>query len=82
MITVYMVICFEVGVFLLILPWVTLWDRNFFARQYLWVLTLSQNYFVRGAVSGIGLADIFLAFAEAWRFRQRLGLTQTPPRPR
>jgi len=35
------------------------------------------NYFVRGAVSGIGLADIGLAVYELWRFRRQVGLVQT-----
>jgi len=75
----YIVFCFEMGVFLFVLPWVTLWNRNFFADHYPWVASLARNYFLRGAISGIGLADIWLAFYELWRFRRELGLVQ--PRP-
>lgn len=70
----YIVFCFELGVFLLLLPWVALWERNFFARNYVWISTVARNYFFRGAVSGLGLVDIFLAFNEAWRLRRAIGL--------
>ncbi len=56
----------EVGVFLVILPWVRLWDQNFFAGQYHWVAVVMRNNYVRGAVSGIGLSDIWVALQEAW----------------
>jgi hypothetical protein len=73
----YIVLCFELGVFLLLLPWVSLWARNFFVNRYEWVWAVAGNYFVRGAISGLGLADIFLAFNEAWRLRGAIGLAQT-----
>jgi hypothetical protein len=47
--------------------------------QYPWVSAIASNYFVRGAVSGIGLADIWLAIYELWRFRRQLGLVHTRP---
>ncbi len=72
----YIVFCFEMGVFLFVLPWITLWNRNFFADHYPWVSSLTRNYFVRGAVSGVGLADIWLAVYELWRLRRELGLVQ------
>ncbi len=77
----YVVFCFEMGVFLFILPWVSLWNRNFFADHYPWVSSLARNYFFRGAISGVGLADVGLAFYELWRFRRELGLVQ-PRTPR
>jgi hypothetical protein len=74
---IYILFCFEMGVFLLVLPWVSLWSQNYFVAQYAWVSRIALNYFVRGAVSGIGLADIWLALFELWRLRRRLGLVQT-----
>jgi hypothetical protein len=75
----YVVFCFEMGVFLFVLPWVALWSKNFFVAHYPIVSTIAMNYFVRGAISGIGLADIWLAFYELWRLRRHLGLVQTRP---
>ncbi len=75
----YIIFCFEMGVFLIIFPWTALWSKNYFAASYPWVSSLMRNYFLRGAVSGIGLADIWLAIYELWRLRRQLGLA--PPGP-
>lgn len=76
---IYIIFCFEMGVFLFVLPWVSLWSRNFFVGHYPWVSAIAMNYFVRGAVSGVGLADIWLAIYEVWRLRRQLGLVQSHP---
>jgi len=70
----YIVFCFEMGVFLFVLPWVSLWSKNFFVGHYPIVSSIAMNYFVRGAISGIGLADVWLAIYELWRLRRHLGL--------
>lgn len=73
----YVVFCFDVGVFLFIFPWVDLWGKNYFVHHYPLVESIARNYAVRGAVSGIGLADVWLAVYELWRLRRELGLVQT-----
>lgn len=75
----YIVFCFEIGVFLFVLPWMALWSRNFFIGHYPLVSAIAMNYFVRGAISGVGLADIWLAIYEMWRLRRRLGLVESKP---
>ena len=70
----YIAFCFEMGVFLFVFPWVPFWHQNFFVARYTWISVLSHNYYVRGAVSGLGLVDIFLAVYEVWRMRGALGL--------
>jgi hypothetical protein len=79
LIIAYIVFCFEVGVFLFVFPWVSLWSKNYFLNHYPLVADIARNYFLRGAVSGIGLADVWLAFFELWRFRRELGLMSSPP---
>ena len=62
---VYILFCFEIGICLVVFPWMTrVWANNFFVGHYPWVASLARNYFVRGAVSGIGVADMWLAFYE------------------
>jgi hypothetical protein len=68
---IYIVFCSELGIFLFILPWVSLWGKNYFIDHYPLISAISRNYFVRGAVSGVGLADIWLAVHEIWRFLHR-----------
>ena len=73
----YIAFCFEMGVFLFVFPWVPVWHHNFFVARYQWVATISRNYYVRGAISGMGLVDIFLAFYELWRMRGAIGLLRS-----
>lgn len=72
----YIAFCFEMGVFLFIFPWVPAWHHNFFVGRYAWISAISRNFYVRGAISGLGLVDIFLAFCEVWRMRGPLGLVR------
>jgi hypothetical protein len=65
---IYIVFCSELGIFLFILPWISLWEKNYFTDHSPLISDISRNYFLRGAVSGLGLADIWLAVYEIWRF--------------
>jgi hypothetical protein len=62
----------EVGVLLVLIPWSSVWNRNYFVLHTPWMAAVAKNYFVRGAVSGIGLADVWLAAYELWRLRRRV----------
>ena len=63
------VFCFELGVFLLVYPWIGNWDPlaswlPVWARPH-WV----SSWF-RGAVSGLGLLNIYISFTEVFRLRR------------
>lgn len=75
----YIIFCFEMGVFIIALPWIALWSQNYFVAHYPMVSVIAMNYFFRGAISGIGLADVWLAFYELWRLRRVLGLVSSRP---
>jgi len=77
---VYIVFCFEIGVFLFVFPWTSLWTKNYFVGHYPSFAGIAHNYFLRGAVSGLGLADIWLALFEVWRFRHELGIVSSGPK--
>jgi len=68
---IYIVFCSELGIFLFILPWASFWRKNYFIDHYPLLSAISRNYFLRGAVSGLGLADIWLAVYEIWRLFHR-----------
>ena len=55
---------FEIGFALLIVPWSTFWDRNYFAEAVPFIHAFITNNFVRGGVSGLGLVNIFAGLAE------------------
>jgi hypothetical protein len=54
----------EVGLLLIVLPWSSFWDRNYFAYAWPGIRPLLTNNFVRGAVSGLGVLNLVAAFAE------------------
>ena len=79
----YIILCLEIGIFLTLLPWVpqgTLglsdWGNNYFllyaTRKTGWygLQTVVASGWVRGAVTGVGLLNIGIAFWEIFHFRQ------------
>ena len=66
----YVLYCFEVGVFLLIFPWSSIWDQNALLSHYPNLRLGILNNFFRGAVSGLGFANLLLGFWEVGHFSQ------------
>ena len=66
----FILVCFEVGVFLLIFPWMEYWDHNWLASVAPWMRDVWDSAYFRGAVSGLGLVNIYIALAEIARFRR------------
>ena len=60
----YVAFFLEVGLLLLVLPWSTFWERNYFAYTWPFLRPLIANDYVRGAVSGLGLLNLVAGFAE------------------
>lgn len=54
----------EVGLLLVVLPWSTAWEKNYFAYAWPALRSVLSNDFVRGAVSGLGFVNLFAGFAE------------------
>jgi hypothetical protein len=54
----------EAGLLLLLIPWSSFWDRNYFAESLPVLRRLMMNNFVRGGISGLGLVNIIAAVAE------------------
>lgn len=50
--------CLELGVFLVLLPWSSLWEFNYFRFRYPALAPYLLNYYLRGIISGVGLVDI------------------------
>jgi uncharacterized membrane protein len=49
------------GVLLLFLPWLGLWEHNYFLSRFPQIIPYILNPYVRGAVSGLGALDIVMA---------------------
>ena len=52
---------FLLGVLLITIPWLGYWDHNFFLDKYPGLIPILLHPSVRGAISGLGTLDIFLA---------------------
>jgi hypothetical protein len=58
----------ELGLALILVPWLDMWDTNYFLYQYPALAILLKNPFLRGAVSGLGVVNVMLSI-EAFRHR-------------
>ena len=70
---IFILFCMELGAFLLFFPWTEYWDHNFFSAlvpewHYFW-----GNSYVRGAISGLGVVNFYIAFLEVLRLRRFAG---------
>ena len=73
---VFVIFCFELGLFLVVYPWTDAWTENYLSLlaperiETAW-RTAWNNSYLRGAVSGIGLANIWIALTEVFRMFSR-----------
>jgi hypothetical protein len=76
---VFAVFSIELGIFLLIYPWLPIWSQNWFFNLspvlYRWFV--SQQF--RGAVAGLGVLNIFVGLVELGRFLRLLFLRHARP---
>ena len=66
---IYVLYCLEVGIFLLVFPWMRLWDQNLLLQYSSYLRFLFLNDFFRGAVSGLGVANLILGVWEIAHFQ-------------
>ena len=85
----YIVLCLEAGAFLTVLPWVgggSYWGDNYFlvlAAQKMGAVGLQRavaSGWVRGAVTGLGLLNLAMAFWEIFHFKEAVRRLQGPER--
>jgi hypothetical protein len=72
----------EVGLLLIVLPWSTFWDRNYFASVSPLLRRLVTNDFIRGGISGLGVVNLFAGFSELsllFAARERDGIARQDP---
>ena len=66
---IYVLYCFEIGIFLLVLPWLRLWEENILLSYYPYLRLIVLDNFFRGAVSGLGAANLILGVWEIAHFQ-------------
>ena len=65
---VWLLLWFELGVTLILLPWSDYWDVNYFLFQYPSLALILKNSYLRGMISGLGVVNVMFAL-EAFRGR-------------
>ena len=85
----YIILCFEIGIVLTVLPWIpqgflglSEWGNNYFllyaARKtgLYGLQTIIASGWVRGAVTGVGVLNLGIAFWEIFHFKQTVRALQ------
>ena len=54
----------ESGLLLVLIPWSGFWDRNYFVESSAAVRELLTSNYTRGAITGLGLLNIWAALGE------------------
>ena len=57
----------EIGLFLLIFPWTPKWELNWVPVHSPTFAGLWMSRPFRGAISGLGLLNVYIALAELWK---------------
>jgi hypothetical protein len=57
----WVLILFEFGVVLVLLPWLQIWESNYILAQFPALRPYVLHPALRGAISGLGTLDILLA---------------------
>lgn len=86
----YIILCLEIGIFLTVLPWwpqgmwgISDWGNNYFllyAAQKTGIQglqTFVASGWVRGAVSGVGILNLGIAFWEIFHFKKTVRALQS-----
>ena len=68
----WIILCFELGAFLLVYPWMDSWQENGIQGWlHLSEVTWLNPYF-RGALSGLGLVNIYVSLVELFYYLKSL----------
>lgn len=70
----FAIFALELGIFLFIFPWLRVWNVNWVPMQSAGLHALWMNPYFRGALSGLGLVNLYVGIAELGRqLRSLLG---------
>jgi len=81
----FILICFEIGILLVILPWVPSpsWSENYLLVlaadkiHWPWLALAMKSGYTRGAVTGLGVLNILLGVWEIFNFKKTARAFQT-----
>lgn len=71
----------ETGLLLVLIPWSAFWERNYFVEWSAELSALLTSNYTRGAVSGLGLVNVWAALAELADMFGSRGVPPSEPDP-
>jgi len=74
----FILFCFEVGLFLIFVPWSRLWYSNLLLDYASFLRPLVLHHFFRAGVSVLGAIDVFIGLAELRFFLKSLKIANRP----
>lgn len=61
----FILYCLEAGVFFIIAPWTVFWTTNPLFQSTELLAALTESFYLRGLISGIGVVHLFVGMREA-----------------
>ncbi len=68
---IYILYFFEVGIFLILLPWFKIWDNNALLHRFPFLKTFALSGYFKGIIIGLGIANILMGIVEVLEIRRR-----------
>ena len=68
----WIILCFELGAFLLVYPWMDTWQQNGIQDWLRVSEDVWMNPYFRGALSGMGLLNIYVSLVELFHYLKSL----------
>ncbi len=72
-VAVFVLVCVQMGIMLVILPWTPVWTQNHFLLRNLALREFALRDFVRGLISGLGVVNIWVGIWEGVHYREEHG---------
>jgi hypothetical protein len=60
----------ELGMILLVIPWTPIWSQNSLLMGYPTAKMIVEHGFFRGAISGLGLINIWIGISDAVHYKE------------
>ena len=60
----------ELGMILVVIPWTPVWSQNSLLAGYPTLKMIADHGFVRGAISGLGLINIWIGISDAVHYKE------------
>ena len=67
----FAIFTFEIGLFLVVFPWLDNWSLNYFQELIPSIQSVWDDPYFRGAVTGLGFVNIYIALVQVVRLLRR-----------